>query len=257
MGESNAARLVLMNVKKGVILMISARYDGVAELYEQFAPDVYNDPPMAALLRLIGDVSGFRLLDLACGHGRLTRELARRGGTVVGVDISAALLNLAGAREAELPLKIAYVQADASSPKTLLGEKFDGVVCCFGLSDIDNLDGAIATVARVLRAGGFFTFSILHPCFPGWESKQAQPSWQPESGYYTEGWWLAASPAHGLRPKVGAHHRMLSTYLNTCIRHNLVVEELVEPPPSSDWLAEAPITGPVPVYLVASCRRSG
>jgi len=33
---------------------------------------------MVALLRLIGDVAGRRVLDLACGHGRLSRELARR-----------------------------------------------------------------------------------------------------------------------------------------------------------------------------------
>ena len=232
-----------------------ARYDAIAEFYEQFAVDVYSDPPMAALLQFIGDISGLRLLDLACGHGRLSRELARRGGHVVGLDISAALLNLARAREKERPLNITYIQADASSPATLEQERFDGVVCSFGLADIDDLVGAIATVARVLRPGGFFACSILHPCFSGWESKQAQPSWQPERGYYVEGWWLALSPAHGLRPKVGANHRMFSTYLNTFIRHHLVIEVLAEPRPAAEWLAEAPDVGPVPVYLVARCRR--
>jgi ubiquinone/menaquinone biosynthesis C-methylase UbiE len=201
----------------------SARYDAIAEFYEQFAHDTYSDPPMAALLQLIGDITGLRLLDLACGHGRLSRELARRGGHIVGVDISAALLNLARANETEKPLNITYIQADVSLPETLEQEIFDGVVCSFGLADIDDLDGAIATVARVLHPDGFFAFSILHPCFPGWASKQAQPSWQPERGYYVEGWWRATSPAHGLRPKVGANHRMLSTYLNTFARHHLVM----------------------------------
>jgi ubiquinone/menaquinone biosynthesis C-methylase UbiE len=238
-------------------MMTSARYDAVVEFYEQFAPDVYNDPPMAELLRLVGDVTGLRLLDLACGHGRLTRELARRGGNLIGVDISAALLDLARAHETERHLSITYLQADASSPETLLGETFDGVVCSFGLSDIDDLNGAIATVVRVLRPGGFFAFSILHPCFPGWESQQAQPSWESQRGYYAEGWWRAISPAHGLRPKVGANHRMLSTYLNTFVRYGLAIEELAEPLPSSDWLAEAPHVGPVPVYLVARCRQKG
>ena len=233
----------------------SARYDKVADFYEQFAPDVYEDPPMVALLRLVGDVSGLRLLDLACGHGRLARELARRGGGVVGVDISAALLEMARAREAVSLLHIAYVYADAASPGVLEGEIFDGVVCSFGLSDIDDLDGAIATVARVLRLGGFFVFSMLHPCFPGWEAKQARPSWRPGRGYYEEGWWLADGPPHGLRPKVGANHRMLSTYLNTLARNGLVVEEVAEPLPPPDWLDEAPNAGPVPIYLVARCRR--
>ena len=113
----------------------------------------------------------------------------------------------------------------------------------------------VETVARLVRHGGFFAFSIVHPCFPGWEAKQANPSWQPGHGYYQEGWWRADGPAHGLRPKVGANHRMLSTYLNTLVRHGLLIEEVAEPMPEADWIAERPDIGPVPVYLVARCRK--
>jgi SAM-dependent methyltransferase len=234
-----------------------ARYDAFADFYERFALDVYEDPPTAALLQLIGNVADLRLLDLACGHGRLARELARRGGRVTGVDISAALLDRARAREAEQPLRISYVLADAASPDALSGDAYDGVVCNFGLSDIDDLDGAIASVGRVLRPNGFFAFSLLHPCFPGWEARQSSPSWHPERGYYHEGWWLAGGPAHGLRPRVGAHHRMLASYLNTFVRHGLTLEEIVEPPPPPDWQAAAPGVGLVPVYLVGRCRSTG
>src|SRR5689334_9877581 len=113
----------------------SARYDQVADFYEGFAPDIYDDPPTAALLRLVGDVSNLRLLDMACGHGRLARELARRGAQVVGVDISVALLGKARAREQADPLGIAYMHADAAAPEALAAEAFAGVVCGFGLSD--------------------------------------------------------------------------------------------------------------------------
>jgi SAM-dependent methyltransferase len=232
-----------------------ARYDAVAEFYTEFAPDMYDDPPMAGLLQLLGDVTNLQLLDLACGHGRLTRELTRRGAQVVGVDISAALLGEACAREMKHPLHVSYIQADAASV-ALKGAIFDGVTCSFGLSDIDDLEGAIATVSRVLRPGGFFAFSLLHPCFPGWEAKQAPPSWSPERGYYAEGWWCPSSPAHGLRPRVGTNHRMLSSYLNTFARYRLVMEQMSEPPPPSDWLAEPPHSGPVPIYLVGRCRRT-
>lgn len=236
-------------------MLPSARYDAVADFYEAFAPDVYDDPPMRALLQLIGEVSGHRLLDLACGHGRLTRELARRGSHVVGVDLSAALLDMARARETKRPLHVTYVHADAASPATLVGEHVDGVTCSFGLSDIDDVDGAIATVARVLRADGFFAFSIVHPCFPGWEATHAPPSWQPGRGYYEQGWWRGAGPARNLRPKVGATHRTLSTYLNTLVRHGLAIEQVAEPLPPLDWLERAPAGGPVPLYLVVRCRR--
>ena len=233
----------------------SARYDQVADFYEDFAPDRYDDPPMAALLRLVGDVTSLRLLDLACGHGRLARELARRRAQIVGIDISSALLDKARAREQVEPLGIAYVHADAAAPETLAGEVFDGVVCSFGLTDIDDLDGAVATIARVLRAGGFFAFSMLHPCFPGSAANQASASWSPGRGYYDEGWWRAPGPPHGLRPRVGANHRMLSTYLNTLARANLLAEEVAEPAPGPAWVQAASAEDPVPIYLVARCRR--
>ncbi|MEO7838726.1 MAG: class I SAM-dependent methyltransferase [Anaerolineales bacterium] len=232
-----------------------ARFDEVAEFYTQFASDVYDDPPMVALLQLIGEVTNLQLLDLACGHGRLTRELARRGARVVGVDISAALLEVARAREMEHPLHISYIHADAAA-LAIQGAVFDGVTCSFGLSDIDDLESAIASVARVVRTDGFFAFSLLHPCFPGWEAKQAAPSWSPERGYYGEGWWRASSPAHGLRPRVGANHRILSSYLNMFVRHRLMIEQTAEPPPSTDWLTEPPSVGPVPVYLVGRCHHT-
>ena len=54
--------------------------------------------------------------------------------------------------------------ADATSSDAHAGESFDGVVCHFGLSDVDDLGGAAATVARLLEPGGWFVFSILHPC---------------------------------------------------------------------------------------------
>src|SRR4051794_37891280 len=155
----------------------TARYDDIADFYEGFAPDTYDDPVAIALLGLAGDVSGMEVLDLACGHGRMARELARRGGHVVGGDISGGLLDKAREREKAEPLRITYLHEDAASRDALEGRVFDAVVCHFGMSDIDDLEGAVKTVGRVLKPGGFFVFSIVHPCFPGWEAKGANPSW--------------------------------------------------------------------------------
>jgi 2-polyprenyl-3-methyl-5-hydroxy-6-metoxy-1,4-benzoquinol methylase len=232
-----------------------ARYDTVADFYTDFAPDTYDDPTMVALLDLVGDVRGQRVLDLACGHGRLTRELARRGAQVIGLDISTVLIEKARAQERTALLGVTYLQADAAATATLAGERFDQVTCCFGLLDIDDLDGALATVARVLRPGGNFTFSTLHPCFPGSPAHDAPPSWPPGCGYYDEGWWLSDRPAHGIRPRVGSNHRTLSTYVNTLVRHGLVIAALAEPPPSRHWLETATGEDPVPFHLVARCRR--
>ena len=51
--------------------------------------DAIDEPASVALLDLLGEPAGLRVLDAACGHGRIARELARRGADVTGVDISA------------------------------------------------------------------------------------------------------------------------------------------------------------------------
>ena len=58
--------------------MTPARYDAVADFYVS-GFDSTGDPATQALLDLLGPVAGLRVLDVACGHGRITRELAGAG----------------------------------------------------------------------------------------------------------------------------------------------------------------------------------
>jgi ubiquinone/menaquinone biosynthesis C-methylase UbiE len=178
-----------------------ARYDQIADFYDQRSGQTVSDPVTAALLDLAGDVAGLRLLEVACGQGRVARELARRGATLTGLDISAALLAKARAREAAEPLGVCYRQADVTSRGLLEGQLFDGVVCNYGLTD---LDGLLANVARLLRSGGWFVFSLLHPCFPGWDS-DAPSSWPPIRGTTRKdgGWPAIPATAARLAPATG------------------------------------------------------
>lgn len=171
---------------------------------------------------------------------------------MTGLDISAAQLAKARAYEEREPLGVAYVQADATARQVLGGQVFDGAVCNHGLADIDDLDGLLANIARLVSAGGWLVFSPLHPCFPGWD-RDAPSSWPPDLGYFHEGWWLASNP--GFRGKVGASHRMLSTYLNSLTGHGFALEQLAEPRPGAGWQRRLPGAAPVPLYLVARCRR--
>jgi SAM-dependent methyltransferase len=226
-----------------------ARYDQMADFYEQRSGKSVSDPGTAALLDLAGDVCGLRLLEVACGQGRVARELAGRGATLTAVDISAALLAKARAYELAEPLGISYVHADVTAAGVLEGRQFDGVVCNYGLTDIDDLDGLLANVARWLRPGGWFVFSLLHPCFPGWDS-DAPSSWPPDQGYFHEGWWLAGNT--GYRGRVGSSHRMISTYLNALTGHGLVLDRAAEPLAGPDMERRRPPGAvPVPFYLVA------
>lgn len=235
-----------------VAAMSIARYDRIAAVYST-RPDDYSGTATVALIDLIGPVARHRILDLACGHGTIARELARRGASVVGVDLSTALIDQARALEATEPLSVEYLQADAGAPELLGGELFDGVTCSFGLSDIDDLPAVLTNVTRFLRPGGAFVFSILHPCFPGVEGVSG--SWSPTGSYFDEGWWLAGGELSTLRREVGANHRMVSTYLNAVIRAGLVVDRVYEPRPEDNWAQGRPGSDALPVYLVVRARN--
>ncbi len=233
--------------------MTVARYDAIAEFYEASQGDSCEDPATAGLLALAGDLSGQRVLDLACGNGRLTRRLADEGAEVTGVDLSGAMLAKAMTAERMEPRSIRYLQADVGEADWLLGAQFDVVTCSFGLSDIDDLDGALASVGRLLRPGGQFVFSILHPCFPG--GTDVSGAWPSTGSYRVEGWWQSDSALSGLRNRVGASHRMLSSYLNALRHHGLWVDAMAEPAPPADWAAARLDAARGPVFLVVRCVK--
>jgi SAM-dependent methyltransferase len=217
------------------------RWDELARRYTEDTTGPVAGPVADAVIELLRPEQRARVLDLGCGPGHYARLLARLGCSITGVDPSAALLAVARERETGAPLGIEYLGGDAADPGLLTGRTYDRVLASMSLSDIDDLDGALETVARLLPEG-VFVFSILHPCFPG--NGPSLPSWPP-SGYYDEGWWLAHGH-HGYRGVVGANHRTLSTYLNSVVAHGFTVTGVREP---------APPDVPVPMFLVVQATR--
>ena len=222
-----------------------ARYDAIAGWYRTWVGDADG-----LIVDGVGDllprtIRGVRVLDVACGHGRASRGLARRGAHVVGVDISAELIASARGREGTDRLGIEYHVTDVSEPAQWWdGAFFDGAVSEMAMMDIDDLEGTVGAVAATVRPGGWFLISLVHPCFPGNEAGLS--SWPPEQSYFHEGRWT--SPDHnpaGVRIRVGSSHRTMSTYLNTLLAAGFVLERVVEP------------TAPVPTILLLGCRRAG
>jgi 2-polyprenyl-3-methyl-5-hydroxy-6-metoxy-1,4-benzoquinol methylase len=118
-----------------------------------------------AMLASCLPVAAQRVLDLGCGEGYFSRELARSGGLVVGVDLSDALLEFAQQRENEEPLGIEYRHLDARDIATTWDAgSFDLVTACMSLQDMDDVGAVLHASARVLRPAGRMVFSTPHPC---------------------------------------------------------------------------------------------
>jgi SAM-dependent methyltransferase len=174
------------------------------------------------------------------------------------VDISERMLDLARRYEQDEPRGVDYVRGDARSLPEFPDEAFDGLVCNLALMDIPDLEATLCSVSRVLRSGGWYIFSITHPCFPtpslGWTSR-VDGELEPEiPDYFAEGFWRRANP-EGVRGKVGSHHRTLSTYVNALARAGLRIEHLDEPRATGDLAERIPGYREVPPFLVARCKK--
>lgn len=240
-----------------------AEYDGIADWYDEairegpLAP--FHDWIVPIVLDLAGEVRGYRICDLACGQGVVARRLAARGASVVGVDISGRLLEAARRYEREDPLGISYLLGDARTLDGLEDASFDGVVCNMSLMDIPDLDATLDSVSRVLRPGGWFVFSVVHPICqtpgsPWWVREGDAVVGVEVRDYFAEGYWRRGNP-EGIRGRLGAHHRTLGTYVNGLARSGLVIERLLEPQATGDYAELAPVHRHVPAALVARCRR--
>jgi ubiquinone/menaquinone biosynthesis C-methylase UbiE len=117
------------------------------------------------LIKLVGKVEGSDVLDLGCGNGYLSRRFSKEGAKVTAVDSSASMFQCAKAHDRSNKHGITYAVSNSADLHFLQNESFDIVFANMSLMDMENAEGAIKEVARVLRKHGRFVASISHPCF--------------------------------------------------------------------------------------------
>lgn len=202
--------------------------------------DGVNTP---AFLEMLPDVSGAKGLDIGCGEGHNTRLVARRGARMTGVDVSRTFVAHATEAEADAAAAVRYVCAEGEA-LPFADEGFDFAMSTMSLMDMADHERAIGEAHRVIRPGGFFQFSILHPCFstPRWEwlldedgdrvAVACGDYFAEEQGQVDE-WIFGAAPAE-LREqyrefRIPRFWRTLGSWLNLLIDAGFVLERVGEP----------------------------
>jgi SAM-dependent methyltransferase len=110
------------------------------------------------LLDAVGAGPGTRLLDVACGPGAATAAAARRGADAVGVDLSAAMVELASRSKPDLTFQVAPAEA-----LPFADGSFDAVVAGFLVHHISDLEPVLAEFRRVLAPGGRVALTAWSP----------------------------------------------------------------------------------------------
>jgi len=243
MDEREAGRIWEANAEAWTV-MSRAGYD--------HCRDLFNTP---AFLRMLPDVAGLRGVDLGCGEGHNTRLLARRGARMTALDIAPTFLRHARGAERDGPLGIRYLRASAHA-LPFPAATFDFATGFMVMQDVPDQSRGVAEVWRVLRPGGFFQFSITHPCFQtprwGWVLDESGRRVALTVGDYfasdgtcrVDEWTFGAAPAE-LRdryPKFRTPYfqRTLGGWLNLLLGAGFRLEEVVEPTPDDATLEEHP-----------------
>jgi ubiquinone/menaquinone biosynthesis C-methylase UbiE len=125
--------------------------------YQDFLVPAMFDPFAPVVAERAGVAPGMRVLDVACGTGALSRELARRAGSegsVTGVDFGEPMLEVARAAAAGPgAAPITYLQGDAAA-LPVADHAFDAALCQQGLQFFPDRLAALRELRRALEPGG-------------------------------------------------------------------------------------------------------
>ena len=192
---------------------------------------------LARFQEILGNrLAGARVCDIACGEGYLSRFLGQFGPQeVVGIDISAELIDAAMQRRNRPNLS--YRVDDAQQLQTFADASVDIAVSQMAMMDIPDHRALFRSVRRVLKTGGVFVFSLLHPCFESPFHLPEEPQFQVDTNgnpiayfirhYAREGFWQSGGT--GVRGHMGAYHRTVSTLINDLLVAGFSLERLEEP----------------------------
>ncbi len=121
-----------------------------------------NPPRFNYFRKIINDnPEKLKTLDIGCGGGLLTEELAKLGLSVTGVDISKESILVARDHATRNDLNITYLES-CGERLPFKDASFDMVFCCDVLEHVNNVSTLILEISRVLKKGGIFFFDTIN-----------------------------------------------------------------------------------------------
>lgn len=190
------------------------------------------DGPAEAQARLLGPLSGRRLLELGAGPASGAVAAARQGARVIAVDSSADAVAAVRRLAERAGVRMEVHHGDLAELPFLRADSIDVAVSAWGLARVADVDRVFRQVHRVLRPEAALVLSVPHP------------AWFVARGRS----WFDRSPVDGIRP------RTVADLFTGLARAGFRVDTVLEPEPPAERGA-APAR--VPTTLVLRARKVG
>lgn len=196
-------------------------YDALAPVWADTTDDnlwneVLDRRPIRSLLP--AQLTGLHVLDIGAASGTMAHWLLDRGAEVTGIDISPPMIDAARRR---CEGRGRFLVADLAQPLELPDAMFDGVVASLVLHYLRDWSAALASIARVLRPGGWLVVSLDHPQLPF--------SVEQRSAYFTSEVLTDRWTKAGVTVDVSWWRRPLSAVVDDFADAGFVLDRLLEP----------------------------
>lgn len=207
--------------------------------------------PDEAKLRLLGDVSGKRVLDLGCGAGRNAIALARAGARIIAADEDADQIGAARAAIDDADVRVELHHVPLAELAFLRADTIDAVVSVYALAGVADIGRVFRQVHRVLRPEHTFVLSLPHPTFALVDPGDPDGLRIRRSAFDTQPYGLDD-------PRAGTLSRSTSDVFVELSRAGFRVDHLLEPQATDDggphW---APAMAQIPATLIIRARKEG
>lgn len=210
--------------------------DAYETLAEAFAEAVETKPHNAfyerpATLSLLPDVNEKAVLDAGCGPGAYSARLVEKGASVVAVDASPKMVELAKKR---LGVTADVRVADLSKPMDFLSDStFDVILSPLAVDYVEDWRSLFKEFYRLLRPAGCFVFSVQHPFFD-------HVYYKAENYFATELVSCEWRGFEGVRVRMPCFRRPLQELFNPLLEAGFRLDKIIEPLPTDEFLAADP-----------------
>jgi SAM-dependent methyltransferase len=210
-------------------------YEAYQELSDHYAAHIDTKPHNAfyerpAMLKMLPDVTGKRVLDAGCGPGVYAQCLTARGAVVTSIDFSERMLALARKRlGAGADLRL----VDMTQPLRMFEDgEFDCVLAPLCLDYVEDWRGLFSEFGRILKAGAVLQFSCGHPAFDA--------EYFETNDYFSVERVEAVWTGFGIKVVMPSYRRSLREIIMPLIETGFRLTQVVEPVPTEEFRSADP-----------------
>jgi SAM-dependent methyltransferase len=217
-----------------------------------YGPDIGTE----ADFRLLGNLSGKRVLELGCAGGQNLAAMAKQGAHAIGLDFAAEQLAAAKRLAEQEKVRVELHKGDLAELVFLRAESIDVAFSAYALGLVTDLNRVFRQVHRVLKQGAALVFSLPHPISHLIDDDDPHEPLLVRRSYFDRS--TVNYDWEGL--PLSAHHHTFSDLFTGLARANFRVDIVLEPEPTADgrrsphWRDANRL---VPRTLVLRARKEG